>query len=97
MAIKSQEPLSGETLLLDNSGSEDVADRVVKSSREYYAKKYVAPEPKEEPKKEAAPTTKSDTRKTKPKMQGKDRLKQRRKRSANKGQITNSDNDSQSK
>ncbi len=41
-AIKSQEPLSGETLLLKDQGSKEVAKEVVKSSRKLYANKYKA-------------------------------------------------------
>lgn len=39
-AIKSQEPLSGETLLLQDEGSKEVAKEVIRSSRKLYAKKY---------------------------------------------------------
>lgn len=46
-AILSQEPLSGETILLEEKGSEDIAQKVIASSQANYAKKY---EPKPEPK-----------------------------------------------
>lgn len=95
MAIKSQEPLSGETLLLDDPGSEDTAEQVIKCSQAHFAKKYVAPEPKAVAKDETA--TKSVARKTKSKMQGKDRLKQRRKRSDDKGRTRDSSNENHSK
>ncbi len=36
-AIRSQEPLSGETLLLEDDGDDKVADRVIKSSRKLYS------------------------------------------------------------
>ncbi|HKU18755.1 MAG TPA: TraM recognition domain-containing protein [Candidatus Saccharimonadales bacterium] len=79
-AIKSQEPLSGETLLLDKPGSEEVAERVIKSSQERYAKKYAPPEPKEKPEAKPKPSGQATIKKTDPKILGKDRMKQRRKR-----------------
>lgn len=39
VAVKSQEPMSGATVLLDSSGSEEIAERVIKASREKNAKK----------------------------------------------------------
>ena len=42
-AVKSQEPLSGETLLLDNEGSKETAEKVIKLSRKRYAKKVLKP------------------------------------------------------
>lgn len=39
-AIHSQEPLSGETLLLDSNGSASIAKRVIESSRKLYAYPY---------------------------------------------------------
>lgn len=38
-AIKPQEPLSGQTLLLDGNGDERIAERVIKLSQENFAKK----------------------------------------------------------
>ncbi len=42
-AVQSQEPISGETLLLDSKGSEEIMHQVVVSSRELYGKEYVDP------------------------------------------------------
>ena len=42
-ALQVQEPISGETLLLDEVGSEAVAEMVIDSSRKNYANKYVVP------------------------------------------------------
>ncbi len=39
-AIKSQEPLSGETLLLDSAGDDQVVKQVIESSRKLYSKPY---------------------------------------------------------
>jgi hypothetical protein len=39
-AIRSQEPLSGETILLDSNGSSSIAKRVIESSRKLYAYDY---------------------------------------------------------
>ncbi len=80
-AIKSQEPFSGETLLLENPGSEEAASQVVKASREQYTKEYVPPKPKEKPE-EPKPAGQGQTAEPKPAIQGKDRLKQRRKKNA---------------
>ncbi len=41
-AVQPQEPMSGETLLLENNGSEVMAAQVVERSRECYATKYEA-------------------------------------------------------
>lgn len=38
-AVNSQEPMSGVTVLLDGSGSSEIADRVVTASRKLYSKK----------------------------------------------------------
>lgn len=45
-AIQSQEPFSGETIRLEDNGDEGIAEQVIQSSREHYARKYIAPEPK---------------------------------------------------
>ncbi len=45
-AVSVLEPLSGETVLLEDNGSEEVAGRVVETSRDSYAKLYVQPEEK---------------------------------------------------
>lgn len=42
------EPVSGETLLLENEGSDDVAEKVKARSRELYGRMYVKPEKKVE-------------------------------------------------
>ncbi|MBP9826890.1 ATP-binding protein [Candidatus Saccharibacteria bacterium] len=47
-AVQSQEPLSGETLLLPDMGSKEIAKQVLASSRKLYASKYVEP-PKSKP------------------------------------------------
>ena len=39
-AIRSQEPLSGETLLLESDGSSSIAKQVIESSRKLYAYDY---------------------------------------------------------
>ena len=41
-AVLSQEPVSGATLLLEAEGSRELAQLVITSSREYYARKYLA-------------------------------------------------------
>ncbi len=59
-ATRSQEPFSGETLLLDNAGSEEIAEQVIESSKEQYATRYVPAEPKpkrDEPKQGQKPAT----------------------------------------
>ena len=47
-AIRSQEPLSGETLLLKDDGDNSVAKRVIKSSRKLYAYEFNENIPKKE-------------------------------------------------
>ena len=42
-AVANLEPLSGETLLLESEGSEELAERVIAASRSQYASTYVAP------------------------------------------------------
>ena len=42
-AVLSQEPVSGETILLKTKGSEEVSERVIASSRKNYATKYIKP------------------------------------------------------
>lgn len=65
-AVHAQEPLSGQTLLLESAGSDEVANAVIEHSRAAYATKV---EPEEEPKdkKPAEPKTE----KTKPKRKAK--------------------------
>ena len=53
-AVKAQEPLSGQTLLLANEGSDEVREAAIKHSREVFAKKQEAEkeeEQKQKPKK----------------------------------------------
>lgn len=84
-AVKTQEPFSDETLLLENAGSEAVTTEVIRASREHYAKLYVPPEPKpkeDKTKQEKTPAAKKATtiaRKPTNKPFGQDRLKSRRK------------------
>lgn len=40
-ALISQEPVSGETILLDDLGSAEVASQVIESSRKNYATKFI--------------------------------------------------------
>jgi hypothetical protein len=47
-AVLSQEPFSGETIVLEDKGSEEIAERVTVASRSNYAKKYEPPKPEEE-------------------------------------------------
>lgn len=42
-AVHPQEPLSGETVLLDDEGSEEIATQVITSSRKLHAMRYVGP------------------------------------------------------
>ena len=44
-ALTTQEPFSGETVMIPDNGDEDIAERVVAASREQYATVYVAPKP----------------------------------------------------
>jgi len=41
-AIQAQEPMSGVTVVVDETGSEPIAEKVIKSSRELYTKKIEA-------------------------------------------------------
>ena len=45
-ALQSQEPMSGETLLLEDKSSQKVAETVIANSRKQYATKYKEPEDK---------------------------------------------------
>lgn len=67
-AVHAQEPLSGQTLLLDSAGSDEVVIAVIEHSRAVFATKHVEPEEKPAEKKpEPKPT------KTKPKRQARKR------------------------
>ena len=59
-AVHSQEPLSGQTILLDSDGDEVVAEQVKKSSRDRYAREYKD----EKTRKPKSDTTKTQTDKT---------------------------------
>ncbi len=79
-AIRSQEPFSGETLLLDEDGNEDIAEQVIASSRTRYAEKYAPPEPKPKPQEEQKPKPGTKTNKSGgAASQKKDRMKRYRK------------------
>jgi len=55
-AITAQEPLSGETLLLENDGDQAIAELAMKASREQYTRKEKI-EPKTKPQKTINPTS----------------------------------------
>lgn len=44
--LQTEEPMSGQTLLLDNEGNSKIADEVIVNSRRQFAKKYVDPKAK---------------------------------------------------
>jgi len=48
-AVEAQEPMSGVTVVVDDIGSKEVAERVIKSSRELYSKKIEQDIPIEKP------------------------------------------------
>ena len=45
LATRSQEPLSGGTILLEDKGSTDRANLVIESSRKCYTAEYIPPSP----------------------------------------------------
>lgn len=45
-AVNTQEPFSGQTILLEEPGSEEIAERAIAASRQQHAKRYMAPAPK---------------------------------------------------
>jgi hypothetical protein len=63
-AIKSQEPLSGETLLLDDDGDEAIAKKAITSSRKLYAYKYESETTKQKLSKAVAKTKTDETKDT---------------------------------
>lgn len=63
-ALHSQEPMSGITVILENNGSEEIADKVIASSRTLYSKKPEIIKPKLM-NKTVAKTTKKSTKRTK--------------------------------
>jgi hypothetical protein len=67
-AVHAQEPLSGQTILLDNDGSDEVAKAVIEHSRAIFATKHVEPEEKPKAEKsESTPTKKPKKIKSEPK------------------------------
>lgn len=54
-AGEAQEAFSGKTIKIESVGSEEVAERVIESSRERYATKYVVPTPKPQFKEDTKP------------------------------------------
>lgn len=68
-AVKAQEPLSGQTLLLPNEGSDGVREACIKYSRELFAKKQEVEDDKEEKPKKTAdkPKSTAQSRKKQPK------------------------------
>jgi hypothetical protein len=62
--VKAQEPMSGETVVLEDAGSEDIAELVIAASRERYAITYVPPV--QEPKTEEAEKEVQQIKKTSP-------------------------------
>lgn len=61
-AVQAQEPLSGMTVLLDDSGSNDVAEKVKQLSRTTYAVEYMEKEEKPIAKSAIKHSPKSPTR-----------------------------------
>lgn len=49
VAVKSQEPVSGKTLIMPDKGDKNIAQRVIDASRARYAKLYVEPESEQKP------------------------------------------------
>lgn len=91
-AGEAQEAFSGRTIKVEDSGSEEVAELVMQASREQYAIKYVPSAPKEKPEEKLNSTGQTATKKTEPKAQSQDRVRQRRKRSAKtKGKLSGKD------
>lgn len=77
-AVKIQEAFSGETLLLNDVGSEEKAEKVIEFSKEQYARKYAPVNIKQRSKEESADKT---TKSTMVSIRKTDRLKSYRKRS----------------
>lgn len=69
MGVKAQEPFSGETIVLESKGNEDIARKVIASSRKDYAKKYqpkAGTLPKTNPKSKIKQTTRTASKEGKP-------------------------------
>lgn len=64
-AVLSQEPVSGETIVLEDEGSETIADRAIEASRKNYATKYSEPVPE---KKETSQPSKAKRKETPAKL-----------------------------
>lgn len=64
-AIHAQEPLSGQTLLIDSDGSDDVVSAIIEHSRDTFATKQEEDEPKVEASKTSPPKTATKKRSTK--------------------------------
>jgi hypothetical protein len=47
--LEPQDPVSGMTIVLEDEGSEEIAEAVIAASRAQYAKEYVTPKPKVKP------------------------------------------------
>lgn len=63
-AVKPQEPLSGQTLLLPDAGNSAIADKVVDLSRANFAAKELPEKPKERPILNTKPRSKNKAKKT---------------------------------
>jgi hypothetical protein len=61
-ALQAYEPMSGETVLLEQAGSEEIAEQVIRHSRLRYAKSMEAPLAKKTPPKAAGPQSKQTIR-----------------------------------
>jgi len=75
-AQKVHDPFSGITLLPEDKGSTETAEKSKAASRKNYAKKYVPPKPKENPKgDDTGPTAKTSPKGVRQTAQPRDRLK----------------------
>tara|TARA_Y100001949_G_scaffold168683_1_gene167721 strand:- start:9079 stop:11547 length:2469 start_codon:yes stop_codon:yes gene_type:complete len=73
-AVTAQEPMSGVTVVVEEQGDEVIAQRVIESSRELYAKKFPIDAPKEKTQTKVAPVApkKQSTPKKKPNKKAND-------------------------
>ena len=81
-AAQSQEPLSGQTLLLEDGGNNDIAIVVIENSRLMYAKKVEPVQPEEQEEKKPKPETRA-----KPEPQKKSKPKDSPKQDASGGRL----------
>ncbi len=81
-AAQSQEPLSGQTLLIEDEGNNDIAIVVIENSRLMYAKKVEPVQPEEHDEEKPKPETK-----TKPKSQKRSKPKDSPKQDASGGML----------